>query len=279
MTWDGGGTWDSGDAFDDTGGGGGVITGPFPPPVVSSTTMRWYNRLPAVYRDLDVTAGIYPNDYPLLRYMSTLGDQLWMVEQALVSFLSPTQSALTDPALVAPAQLSWLAQVSGARLSPTMTVAQQRTVIASGANARAAGSRASIIAVAEAQLTGGQFVQLIDHVGGDQWQMQIITRPSESPTPDTVVPAIIAAGVKPAGVVLTHLYYEASWDTIQAAYPTWDAVEAAVSSDPLLPNGSWGVIEETPVTGATASWDTIETDAPTWSAIEALGTWDAVEGL
>lgn len=50
------------------------------------------------------------------------------------------------------------------------------------------------------------------------------------------VRAVIEAGMKPAGVILHHKTFEATWDVIEAQRPTWDDWEAA---------GSWTEIEET----------------------------------
>lgn len=246
-------------------------------PAFSATTMRLYQQLPDMYRSADVTAGTAPNDYPLLRWLACLVDQGGDLEALVDSFQDPTASALTDPMLADEAWLPWLASATGTKLSPGMSAADQRTAIASSAGGFYAGTKASMIAVARGQLTGGKSVELVDHVDGDMWQMQIITRPSETPQPSKVVSAIVDAGCKPAGVNLIQLYYEASWDTIEAAYPNWNAIEAAASHDPLLLPGTWGVIEETQPRGGTASWDTIETRYLNWTQIETAGSWAAIE--
>jgi hypothetical protein len=49
------------------------------------------------------------------------------------------------------------------------------------------------------------------------------------------VSAVIAAGAKPAGVILHHQSFNANWTTIEAAYPTWNDWEQE----------NWKTIEET----------------------------------
>jgi hypothetical protein len=252
-------------------------------PQFSPTTMQMYGRLPEAYRAADAIAGAPPNDFPLLRYMALMGDQLDQVEVLVNRFqYTPpfaagpdtgpgSTSDLANPQTADAAWLTWMAQLYGVVLTPSMTVAERRSAVSSAADGWQAGNRASIIKVAQAQLRGGKFVELVDHVGGDMWQMQIITRPSESPSPDTVIGAILAARCKPVGVMLTHLYYEASWATIEAALPTWADWQTAATSDPLLTPGSWGAVEETQPTVPGAAWSVVEAVFPTWLGWETSG--------
>jgi hypothetical protein len=50
-----------------------------------------------------------------------------------------------------------------------------------------------------------------------------------------VLAAIKAHGAKPAHIEILHSTYEAPWDTVTAAYPTWADWEAR----------TWAEIEET----------------------------------
>lgn len=260
-------------------------------PQFSTTTMRMYSRYPEIYRAAD--AQINPDDpnnnYPLLRFISLIGDQAGYVEGLLDRFNyiptwagGPTTgpgstSDLVNPATADVAWLPWLAQLVGITLPAGASPTTQRSLI-SGASANwARGSRASMIAAAQSQLTGGQFVRIVDHVGGDMWRMEVITRASETPQPSTVISEIIATGNKPAGVILTQLYYEASWATIENVLPTWADWETAPTINPLYSPGSWEAIEETQAT-MTNSWATIEADYTSWTAWEAE-TWEQLEGL
>jgi hypothetical protein len=265
STFDSGGTFDSGFGWD-------AAADPY-----SATTLRLYNRLPAIYRDADATAGEPPNDFPLLRWIASIVDQAGDLETLVDRIAPPASSALTDPSTADAGWLPWLAQLVGARVTAGTPVDQQRAAILSAVGGWQAGTRSSIVAAARTQLTGSRFVQLVDHVGGDMWQMQIITRPSESPTPDTVLTAISHAGCKPAGVTFTHLYYEASWSTIETVLGSWAGWAAAGTSDPLLTPGSWGAIEETQPGGTAGTWSAVETVYPSWSSWATAGSWSAIE--
>jgi hypothetical protein len=299
-TFDSGGTYDEGTTFDVVEAPedpaaviamGGTPTNSVVPyqggvPQFSVTTMRIYGRLPEFYRAADATAGSYPNDFPLLRYISLIGDQGADIEVLLnrFSYVPPFAGGtpgstcdLVNPVTADSAWLPWMAQLYGVALTAGMTVPEQRAAIGNATAGFLAGSRQSIINIAMSQLTGGQHVQLVDHANNDPWQVQIITRASETPQPSTVVSAVIAANAKPAGVALTQIYYEATWATVEAALPTWAAWENAGTSDPLLLPGTWGAVEETQPGLTGASWATLESVLPSWSDWETAGTWAAVE--
>lgn len=246
-------------------------------PVVSATTQALYDSLPAVYSTVDATVMPAPNDQPLLRFLDCLVTQLDQVVQ-LYDQINLPSSALTNPYEAQAAWLPWLAQLVGVQIPNGTPTPVAQAMIASAAGGWNRGTRQAIIGLVQSQLTGSQFVQLVDHANGDQWQMQIITRPEESPVDDQIIATIIAAGAKPAGVVLTHLLYAASWQTIESNFTTWNLWYTAPSSDPLRPAGSWAALEESQPNAFMATWAGIEISAPTWTAWEAL-TWAQLEAL
>lgn len=103
-------------------------------PDVSATTERLYGSLPAFYRDADE-----PLDWPLLRYLSLLGDQLGDLEELVdrIDFVRAEDvgsagdtSDLVDPATADAAWLPWLAQLVGiaARRAPFSLTDSYRTL-------------------------------------------------------------------------------------------------------------------------------------------------------
>lgn len=206
-------------------------------PVVSTFTDRLYGSLPEFYRDADT-----PLDYPLLRFLSLLGDQAGATEQLLdrIDYLTVRDggllgdtSDLVDPASADPAWLGWLAQLVGAELSPLIAVPAQRTTISSAAAGFQAGSRQALAAVARRALTGGQFVNITPNLDGNPWVIGLATAQADTPSIAAVIAAIEDAGAKPAGYRLEVTFYSASWNTLEAKYPTSDAWDAVTSWDAL----------------------------------------------
>lgn len=215
-------------------------------PVVHAHTERLYARsIPGVYRDADEAQAGGPSGYPFLRYLDLIGAQAGELEDLYdrINYVpledggAPGDtSELVDPDLADAAWLPWLAQLVGVRLRPLQTEAEQRASIAGASTGWRAGTRSAIEAVAATTLIGARDVDTIPHYGGDRWVLGVRTRPVETPDPAATLAAIVNAEVKPAGVDLVHVAYAASWDTLEAAYPTWDDWEAA---------GSWDVLEST----------------------------------
>jgi hypothetical protein len=243
-------------------------------PAVSDFTARWYARLPGEYRDAD--AGL---DWPLLRFLSLLGDQggdvLTLLER--IDYRAPDDSPpgeagdtsdLADPATADVAWLPWLAQLVGVVLDPALSVQERRDLLASASSGWRIGTKAAVADAVRTRLSGTKYVEVHSHsteqgVGsGGAFDVLIVTLESETigwfslestaPTWADVEAlgswdaieeqanaklheAVIAAGAKPAGVRLWWAPYRASWDVIEAAYPTWADVEAA---------GSWSALQE-----------------------------------
>jgi hypothetical protein len=195
-------------------------------PDASDFTDRLYDRLPELYKAADEADG----DYPLLRYLSLLGDQAGEVE-TLLDRVDPDVagvSELLDADLADAAWLDWLAQVVGVP-SGDYTIAELRAAI-SGADAlRQRGSSATMADAVRPLLTGAQYVYIASHYG-DVWTVAILTVGIETPTTSDELLAAAALN-KPAGVTLVHLV-GLTWDDIEA-YPTWDDIELAGSWDAL----------------------------------------------
>jgi hypothetical protein len=168
-------------------------------PTVSATTTRWWNHIAEYQRDRDA---IQPGDFPLMRFLSLLGEELHLVTDFLTRS-DPTDtgvSALLDPATADAAWLPWLAQLVGVDLSSIASVPDRRAAIAGASSGWRAGTEAGIAAIVAAQLTGTKKVTI---TRPGPFQILIVTYASQTPFPGAIIPAIIAAKANPAGVLIT----------------------------------------------------------------------------
>lgn len=206
---------------------------PAPRPTTSSTTTRIYERLPELYRRADEEQDGGPAGYPLLRFLSLMADQLGDLETLVdrVAYFPPDEggvpgdtSDLTDPATADLGWLVWLGQLVGVD-AEALDVSVRRAAVAGASAGWRAGTRKAIASAAASVLTGTRYVAVESHYGGDPWVIEVRTRVSETPDASAVIPAIVAARAKPAGVELVHTQYEATWAAIEAENPTWADLE------------------------------------------------------
>lgn len=219
-----------------------------PAPAFSPTVERLYGRYPEHYRDADELEA----DYPFKRFSALIGDQVGEVEAILdrINYVPLDEggeagdtSELVNAELADNSWLDWLAQLVGVILEARLTEAERRDAVQDAPAGWQAGNKTAIAAAAKTALTGTKYAAVYDHSDGTgagigtatEWDVLIVTRPSETPDAPAVLATVIAKKAKPAGVVLHHASYEASWDAIEAAFPTWDDIEAA---------GSWDAIQE-----------------------------------
>jgi hypothetical protein len=176
---------------------------------VTAFTDKWWAGLTEQSRDDDERLGL-----PQYRYLELVGHQADQLEQLVDRVLhtpeSPTE--LFDEALTGP----WARQVRGA-------------------TAALIGTAGHVAQAAQTALTGSKYVRVIQHWGDDPLVVMVRTRTSETPSSSAVLAAIKAHGAKPAHIEILHSTYEAPWDTVTAAYPTWADWEAR----------TWAEIEET----------------------------------
>lgn len=204
-----------------------------PTPQVHPHTARLYASLPEFYRDAD---RLEPSGggYPLLRFVSLILDQAGAVED-LIDRIDPdvgTGSDLVDPDTAEPAWLPWLGQLVGVvDLPPNLTELEQRNAIAGAVGGWRAGTREGLVTAARTALTSPTgYVEVRPHKGGDPHVIGVSVDPETAPANlDDVITAIEAARARPAGIALVIDLYAASWDTLEARYPTWAQVDAVVS--------------------------------------------------
>jgi hypothetical protein len=215
-----------------------------------------YDLLPLLYSDDDADSpGLPPLDRPLLRYLAAVGavadEIVTLVDR--ITYTAPDDggppgdsSDLVDPESADPAWLGWLAQLVGVDLTGLQDDTARRDAIRESSTGYSAGNRAAIAAAARSALTGTRYVRVDAQKipgppgaplePGTVWDITLTTRPSETPDLGAVLAAVEAKHAKPAGVVLHHRAYSATWGTVETSHPTWADWEAA---------GSWAAIEET----------------------------------
>lgn len=211
-------------------------------PAVSATTEALYAAIPERIRLEDE---LQDPDWPLLRYLSLIGDQLDEVVVLIdrVDYVTVNDggavgdtSDLADPATADVGWLDWLGQLVGVRLAPALTEAERRDAVAFSSSGWRAATKGAVADAARSALTGTRYVHILDHYAGDPWRVEVRTRTSETPSVPAVLEAIVAKGAKPAGVELVPTAYDATWAQLEALRPTWADWEAA---------GSWALLEET----------------------------------
>lgn len=228
-------------------------------PYMSQFAHRLYHRLPEVYRVFDSRDSTWVFKRYLAGALATAGEVDDVVDQLIGNNPSgpatpepwalsgedleqwrdarrSTLSLLGDP-LNAPATwLPWLAQLLGAQLDSTASEDEQRDTIIYATSGWRGGTRSAIADAAKTALTGSKYARIVPHTvpgesggltPGDIWDITIITLSSETPDPGEVLGAVLRKGVKPAGAVLHHATYEATWDQQEAVFPTWADRDAA----------------------------------------------------
>lgn len=221
-------------------------------PDVNLVAQRIFDRLPQAYRVADANGG-----YPFRLYIDAVTTRLgdvqvvidritgqrpvgpasplpWSLHPDMVADYQANRveriSELGDPLTADAAWLSWLVQLVGGTLDPAASVLEQRDTIRYATSGWKAGTRQSIENAARSALIGSQFAKCIPHVlddgnPGTEWDVVVMTRSSETPDVGAVLGAVLRKGVKPAGVVLRHRPYEATWDQLESRRPTWDLWE------------------------------------------------------
>jgi hypothetical protein len=195
--------------------------------MTTTFTQRLWDRLPGIYRDND--------NGDLLAYVSLLGDQADQLETLLRRFEfvpldqggAPSDTSdLVDPATADLAWLTWLGQLVGVTLEPQVQGQAARDAVQSASAGFRGGTKNAIADAARSALTGTRYVRVHDHSittpgDGGEWDILLITRTTETPDVAAVLQAVVTKNGKPAGVVLRHRAYSASWTSVATAYPTW----------------------------------------------------------
>lgn len=216
------------------------------PDEVTPTALAVWGRLPEHVRDAD--AGVRDPivvDHPLLRFIAAIADQLQPIVTLLERFTytppedggsyvitalagggrrvdSTDTSDLVDPATADLAWLPWLGSLVGVQLDPKLTGQAARDAVAGAVTGWLAGSTRAVEDAARTALIGAKYVRSYDHSisnpgDGGEWDVLLITRVSDTPDVAAVIAAVHAANAAPAGVIVRHRAYSATYAQVQAA--------------------------------------------------------------
>jgi hypothetical protein len=207
-------------------------------PDVKPLTDRVYDLLPAAYRDADEPLG-----WPLLRWLSLLVDQ-GDETAVLLDRFDPIDgpSHLTDPDLGDAEWLPWQAQMVGAYLSPGMGETAMRDTVRTAVAGFRVGTKGAVADAARSALIGARYVKVHPHSitepgNGGQWDVLLITRVSDTPNVQAVLDAVVEKRAKPAGVVLHHRAYSATYAQVQGG-TTPDTYEGRLATFPNYQDAS-----------------------------------------
>jgi P2-related tail formation protein len=211
-----------------------------PRPVVAALTDRAYASLPATYQDADE-----PLDFPLLRFLSSLTDlaaEVDVLHDRLSAHVPGKVSELADPAKADLSWLPWLAQLVGVRLPPELTGQAARDAVAFASSGYRSGTKAAVADAARSALTGARYVKVHDHSitepgNGGQWDVLLVTRVSDTPNVQAVLDAVVSKRAKPAGVVLHHRAYSATYAQVQGG-TTPDTYQGRLDTFPTYQDAS-----------------------------------------
>lgn len=274
-------------------------------PYMSELVDRLYARFPQIYRTMDARDAQWPLKRWLgaaLHYQGQLDAHVtaWNGERPIGPAdpepwgLAPDElarwrderrsvlSTLGDPMTADAAWLPWLAQLVGAVLDPAANEAEKRDTIRYATSGWRAGTRGAIADAARSALTGSRYARVVPHTKpseagglepGTIWDITIVTRIGETPDPEAVLGAVLRTGVKPAGVRLHHAVYEATWDQIEAVFPTWLELEAATFDE----QSEAGLIYRA-VPGNVIPNPSVEVNTTGWTARGAISTFGRVAG-
>lgn len=164
--------------------------------------------------------------YPLLRFLSLVGDQLDELAELVdrIDYRDESElgtpgdtSDLVNPATADPAWLPWLAQLVGTPLG-ALDEASQRAAIAGAVGGWRIGNRSAILAAARTALTGTKFAEVLTDPL-DPFLLIVRSLTGETPSYAAVAAAIEAARARPAGHQLAAVTYIATVGTLTALRP------------------------------------------------------------
>lgn len=190
-----------------------------PRPVVTATTEEAYRGLgPLTEPDADL-------DYPLLRFVASVADQLQVVNDlARDTDEAPGWAKVFDPARTPDEFVGWLGQFVGVRELVGLTPLAQRMRIRETAGFQR-GTKAAIEGAAKQFLSGSRQVKVYER-DGSPYRLRVRTYQTETPDAARVEAAVRAQ--KPAGLVLTYeVVTGASYGQMDTAHGTYADMDAA----------------------------------------------------
>ena len=169
------------------------------------------------------------NDYVVLKMcMALVAGKLDLLWSYLIDDVTnlPAWSMIFDPETAPESALPYLAQFSGAVLTPEMDEEARRKAI-QVPEAFSRGRLASLEAVAKRRLTGTKAVVVTERYTLNAWRLRVETIEAETPEPEQTEADIIRYQ-KPVGIVL-FMNTRVVWDWGEAKesleFPTWGDVK------------------------------------------------------
>lgn len=196
-----------------------------PKPDASAAALELYEALEPAF-----TQGDEDRDWISLKVcMAIVAGRLDLIHGYLIDDVLnlPAWAIIFDPERCPVEALPYLAQFSGAVLTPEMEEAARRAAIQTP-EAFSRGRKASLEAVARRRLTGTKAVVITERYTGNAWRLRVETLEAETPDPEGTV-ADIVAYQKPIGIVL-FFNKRVAWTwgeaKVSAEFPTWASVKA-----------------------------------------------------
>jgi hypothetical protein len=199
-----------------------------PEPAASPAARELYGALEPTF-----TAGDSERDFVALKIcMAICAGRIDLLHELLIDDITnlPAWAKVMDPQSCPEACLPYLAQFSGAILTPEMDEAARRAAI-EVPEAFSRGRLASLEAVVKRRLTGTKFVQIDERVGGNAWRVRVTTIEAETPDPEGTE-ADIKRFQLPVGIVLFMnkvipwnwkelVEQKATWAVVKEEFSTW----------------------------------------------------------
>jgi hypothetical protein len=205
-----------------------------PMPSATQSGTRLYNSIPSVFGDDESTGWFGVHFAEAIMAMLQKLDQIVQDSPAGVHPITgapvpgmrahPGWSAIVDPTTCPNEWLPWCATLYGVSLVGYTNPAEQREQILLLAPQKR-GSTASMLAAAEATLTGKKEVFFVEQSNGESYVITAHTEASETPSEAKTREALLSQ--KPGGVVL--VYSASSTPTWAEALKKWNEVSSTVT--------------------------------------------------
>lgn len=170
------------------------------------------------------------NDWTLLKLIASVTDPLQEVEDLARDDDTGRSgwSYVVDGDDVPLAWIDWLGQFVGVVPDDNLNEADRRARLAAK-DGFGRGTRAAIVAAAQAHLTGAKVVDVHERDGGNPYALRIETYAADTPKASLVRAALKAA--TPGGILLTYNIADPeSYDDVAADFATYDDLTAGLDT-------------------------------------------------
>lgn len=164
-------------------------------------------------------------DWPLLIFFGTLARRWQQVDDlSRDTDDAPGWSTLVDLDRIPDEGLPYIAQFKGKTILQGMSPAEARARIES-TDGFDRGSPDALKAAGKRHLEGNKSIFVNERIGGDQWQIEVVTYTDETPDPAQTFRDLLEQ--KPYGIILTHVVVDAwNYETLRVAFNDYGEVTA-----------------------------------------------------